>query len=114
MRQPADENVLHVLRMAARSERTRRRERGRERERERERNFNVNLATWYNRTASSGDNLTRSIEQRLRAAQAINKILIYCKMRYDNLHTTVCHPASQILGTFRRRLKTHLFAVSLT
>jgi len=27
---------------------------------------------------------------------------------------TVCHPASQTLGTFRRRLKTHLFAVSLT
>jgi len=27
---------------------------------------------------------------------------------------TVCHPASQTLGTFRHRLKTHLYAVSLT
>jgi len=27
---------------------------------------------------------------------------------------TACHPASQTLGTFRRRLKTHLFAVSPT
>ena len=44
----------------------------------------------------------------------ISNLTVLSKLLECLVTRTVCHPASQTLGTFRRRLKTHLFAVSFT